>query len=59
MTTRIAIIGGGAAGCFAAICLKERMPEAFVTVYESGNKLLAKVAELAADAATWQTRSGM
>lgn len=44
MTTRIAIIGGGAAGCFAAICLKERMPEACVTVYESGNKLLAKVA---------------
>ena len=34
MTTRIAIIGGGAAGCFAAICLKERMPEACVTVYE-------------------------
>ena len=44
MTTRIAIIGGGAAGCFAAIRLKERMPEACVTVYESGNKLLAKVA---------------
>lgn len=44
MTTRIAIIGGGAAGCFAAICLKERMPEACVTIYESGNKLLAKVA---------------
>lgn len=44
MTTRIAIIGGGAAGCFAAICLKEHMPEACVTVYESGNKLLAKVA---------------
>lgn len=44
MTTKIAIIGGGAAGCFAAICLKERMPEACVTIYESGNKLLAKVA---------------
>ena len=44
MTTRIAIIGGGAAGCFAAICLKERMPEACVTVYENGNKLPAKVA---------------
>lgn len=44
MTTRIAIIGGGAAGCFAAIYLKERMPEACVTVYESGNKLPAKVA---------------
>lgn len=44
MTTRIAIIGGGAAGCFAAICLKERMPGACVTVYESGNRPLAKVA---------------
>lgn len=44
MTTRIAIIGGGAAGCFAAIYLKEGMPKACVTVYESGNKLPAKVA---------------
>ncbi len=40
----IAIIGGGAAGCFAAIELKRRLPEAKVTIYESGNKLLAKVA---------------
>lgn len=41
---QIAIIGGGAAGCFAAIEIKRRMPQARVTVYESGKKLLAKVA---------------
>ena len=41
---RIAIIGGGASGCFAAINIKRRLPEAEVTVYESGKKLLAKVA---------------
>ena len=40
----IAIIGGGAAGCFAAINIKRNNPEADVTVYESGKKLLAKVA---------------
>lgn len=44
MTTMIVIIGGGAAGCFAAICLKERIPKACVTVYERGNQLPAKVA---------------
>lgn len=41
---RIAIIGGGAAGCFCAIGLKRRLPDAEVTVYEAGSKLLAKVA---------------
>lgn len=40
----IAIIGGGAAGCFCAIGLKRRLPDAEVTVYEAGPKLLAKVA---------------
>lgn len=40
----IAIIGGGAAGCFAAINIKRNYPEASVTVIESGRKLLAKVA---------------
>ena len=40
----IAIIGGGAAGCFAAINIKRNYPEARVTVIESGRKLLAKVA---------------
>ena len=41
---RIAIIGGGAAGCFCAIGLKRRLPDAEVTLYEAGPKLLAKVA---------------
>ncbi len=41
---RIAIIGGGAAGCFCAIGLKRRLPDAEVMVYEAGPKLLAKVA---------------
>lgn len=40
----IAIIGGGAAGCFAAINIKRNYPEARVTVIEAGRKLLAKVA---------------
>ena len=40
----IAIIGGGAAGCFAAIHIKQRCPAAEVTVYEGGSRLLAKVA---------------
>ncbi len=40
----IAIIGGGAAGCFAAINIKRNYPDARVTVIESGRKLLAKVA---------------
>lgn len=41
---RIAIIGGGAAGFFAAIRVKERSPEATVDIYERGQKVLAKVA---------------
>ena len=41
---RIAIIGGGAAGCFCAIGLKRRLPDAEVTIYEAGAKMLAKVA---------------
>lgn len=40
----IAVIGGGAAGCFASIEIKRRMSDARVTVYESGRKVLAKVA---------------
>ena len=40
----IAIIGGGAAGCFAAINIKRNYPEARVMVIEAGRKLLAKVA---------------
>lgn len=39
----IAIIGAGAAGCFAAINIKQMWPEVNVTVYEGGPKALAKV----------------
>ena len=44
MNNRIVIIGAGAAGCFAAIEVKRRCPEAEVTVLEKGTKPLAKVA---------------
>lgn len=40
---QIAIIGGGAAGFFAAISCKYHHPEAKVTIYEKTGKLLAKV----------------
>ena len=40
----VIIIGAGAAGCFAAIEIKRRCPEAAVTVLERGSKPLAKVA---------------
>ncbi len=38
-----AIIGGGAAGFFAAIALKEKCPSAHVVIYERAKKCLAKV----------------
>lgn len=41
---KIAIIGAGAAGCFAAIRIKQIRPEAEVTVYEGARRPLAKVA---------------
>lgn len=41
---KIAIIGAGAAGCFASIQIKRLCPAAEVTIYESGRKPLAKVA---------------
>ena len=40
---RTAIIGGGAAGFFLAINLKERQPEMDVTIFEGGQRVLAKV----------------
>ena len=40
---KIGIIGAGAAGCFCAIELKRRMPQAEVTVFEAGARALAKV----------------
>ena len=39
----VAIIGGGAAGFFAAISVKEANPEAEVIIFEKTNKLLSKV----------------
>lgn len=40
----IAIIGGGAAGCFCAIEARRRYPHALVEVWEAGSRPLAKVA---------------
>lgn len=40
---RIAIIGGGAAGFFAAIEAKRNFPNANITIYEKNQKMLAKV----------------
>jgi len=40
---KVAIIGGGAAGFFAAISAKEHHPEAQVTIFEKSTKLLSKV----------------
>ncbi|MGL5958222.1 MAG: NAD(P)/FAD-dependent oxidoreductase [Phocaeicola sp.] len=41
---KVAIIGGGAAGFFTAINLKELAPNADVTIYEAAPRVLAKVA---------------
>ena len=40
---QVAIIGGGAAGFFAAISCKQHHPSATVTIYEKSGKLLSKV----------------
>ena len=40
---RVAVIGGGAAGFFAAISTAELNPSAEVVLFESGNKVLRKV----------------
>ncbi|MBL4586075.1 MAG: NAD(P)/FAD-dependent oxidoreductase [Flavobacteriales bacterium] len=40
---KIAVIGGGAAGFFAAISVKENHPNAEVIIYEKSQKLLSKV----------------
>lgn len=42
-TSNIAIIGGGAAGFFAAITAKEHYPNSRVVIYEKSNKVLSKV----------------
>lgn len=40
---KVAIVGGGAAGFFCAISLKEMMPEMDVTIFEQQRRVLAKV----------------
>ncbi len=40
---KVAIIGGGAAGFFAAIQVKENFPTSSVTIFEKSKKVLAKV----------------
>ena len=40
---KVAIIGGGAAGFFAAIAVKENYSDSTVTIYEKSQKLLSKV----------------
>lgn len=43
ISNHIAVIGGGAAGFFAAITAKQNCPSAAVTIYEKTGKVLAKV----------------
>ncbi len=43
MGKRVAIIGGGAAGCFCAVELKRQAPDAEVTVMEAQPRLMAKL----------------
>ena len=40
---KVAIVGGGAAGFFAAFSVKEHHPESKVTIFEKSDKLLSKV----------------
>jgi hypothetical protein len=40
---KVAVIGGGAAGFFAAIAAKENYPDAQVCIYEKTTKILSKV----------------
>ena len=40
---KVAVIGGGAAGFFSAIHVKENHPNASVTIFEKTKKVLSKV----------------
>ena len=40
---RTAVVGGGAAGFFLAVNLKEMVPQMEVTILERGQRVLAKV----------------
>ncbi|OYW06551.1 MAG: hypothetical protein B7Z61_02175, partial [Acidobacteria bacterium 37-71-11] len=42
-TGRVVVVGGGAAGVFAAVACAEAAPASEVTVVEKGASLLAKV----------------
>lgn len=41
--SKVAIIGGGAAGFFTAVNLAENCPQADITIYEGSTKILSKV----------------
>ena len=41
--TKTAVVGGGAAGFFVAVNLKEMVPEMDVTIFEKGERVLRKV----------------
>lgn len=43
MTLKVAVIGGGAAGFFSALSVKQHHPNADVTIIEKTSKLLSKV----------------
>lgn len=43
VTKTIAVIGGGAAGFFAAVNLAEKTPHANITIYEASTRVLQKV----------------
>ena len=40
---KVAIVGGGAAGFFSAINIKEFLAQAEITIFEKSNKVLSKV----------------
>ena len=40
---KVAVIGGGAAGFFAALSVAEHHPTAQITLYEKSSKVLSKV----------------
>lgn len=40
---KVAVIGGGAAGFFAALSVAEHHPNAQITLYEKSSKVLSKV----------------
>ena len=52
---KTAVIGGGAAGFFLAVNLKEAMPEMEVTIFERSHRVLSKVAVSGAGAAIART----